>query len=486
MPKITLPQLNSAYLKDFIKKVVRIKPPAISTATIFTGTNVDGTIGSGGSDPDGLYAPLTSSYVVIAADATLPNERILTAGAGISVTDAGAGGNVTIASTVADANTVMVTAADTTPNYLVAKITAGDGIAKTVLLPGGNESLSLSAEWKDDGSNTLIPVTANDNVYVETNQTPGLHVKVGASGLGGTAYAIRGEGAADGGVLGVSDTGSGIVGISNNNGVVGTSNAIADRTSEQYSVYANNRTYLGTLADILEAAAPEDAPNGRVRLYVCDDPRAFDMLYQVRDTGQTSPCANGIDYGDGSDGDVTLGGATTLTRNMFYKNLTVNAGAFVVNTAGYQIFVREKLLNNGTISCDGNAGTNGANAIAAGLGAGGAGGSARADAYLCGSGASAGSGGNGGAGTNNSISGSEVGYSGGGGGGGSASGGTASHGGGAGKTSGTGNDGTADTGGGGGGTQPVSGIGGAGGTGSVTISYDTPSAGTTRRIFIIS
>lgn len=41
-------------------------------------------------------APSTASYVVIGSDATLPNERILTAGSGISITDGGAGGNITI------------------------------------------------------------------------------------------------------------------------------------------------------------------------------------------------------------------------------------------------------------------------------------------------------------------------------------------------------------------------------------------------------
>jgi len=74
-------------------------------------------------------------------------------------------------------------------------------------------------------------------------------------------------------------------------------------------------------------------------------------------------------YGPGYDGDVTIGaGTTTLTRSMFYNNLTINAGG-VLAPAGYQVFVANTLTGtNGRIDRQGLAG---ANAVA---GAGGAGG----------------------------------------------------------------------------------------------------------------
>jgi len=48
---------------------------------------------------DGLVggAPVGASYVVIGSNATLTNERVLTAGSGITLTDGGANGNITIA-----------------------------------------------------------------------------------------------------------------------------------------------------------------------------------------------------------------------------------------------------------------------------------------------------------------------------------------------------------------------------------------------------
>ena len=54
----------------------------------------------------GSSAPLTEQFVVMALSGTLPNERKLTAGASISVTDGGAGGNVTIANTAPEATAV--------------------------------------------------------------------------------------------------------------------------------------------------------------------------------------------------------------------------------------------------------------------------------------------------------------------------------------------------------------------------------------------
>jgi len=53
------------------------------------------TIAAGG----GGGAPTNASYVVIGLNGTLTAERVLTAGSGITITDGGAGGSVTIAAT---------------------------------------------------------------------------------------------------------------------------------------------------------------------------------------------------------------------------------------------------------------------------------------------------------------------------------------------------------------------------------------------------
>ena len=78
--------------------------------------------------------------------------------------------------------------------------------------------------------------------------------------------------------------------------------------------------------------------------------------------------------GDGSDGDVTITSPTTLTRDMFYNNLTVNE---TLTTSGFMIRVKGTLSGNGSIKYpDGNNGGNGGNGSSgAGSVAGGGGGS---------------------------------------------------------------------------------------------------------------
>jgi len=100
--------------------------------------------------------------------------------------------------------------------------------------------------------------------------------------------------------------------------------------------------------------------------------------------------ANTFMFGDGSDGDVTISVDTTLSRHMFYNNLTVNAGINLM-PAGYLVCVKGTLTLNGVIHANGTVGATGG----AGSNAGGAGGGA--NQYL--SGGSAGGQGNSGGGS---------------------------------------------------------------------------------------
>lgn len=69
-------------------------------------------------------------------------------------------------------------------------------------------------------------------------------------------------------------------------------------------------------------------------------------------------------YGDGSDGNATMDGATTvigivpsantytLARDSFFNNLTINPGISLI-TNGFRLFVAGTLTNNGTIQWNG-------------------------------------------------------------------------------------------------------------------------------------
>mgnify|MGYP003651626902 CR=1 FL=1 len=56
-------------------------------------------VGSGGAPISSGGAPSTDAYVVLSSSASLPNDRVLTAGTNITLTDGGAGGTITISST---------------------------------------------------------------------------------------------------------------------------------------------------------------------------------------------------------------------------------------------------------------------------------------------------------------------------------------------------------------------------------------------------
>ncbi len=82
-------------------------------------------------------------------------------------------------------------------------------------------------------------------------------------------------------------------------------------------------------------------------------------------------------FGDGSDGDVTIGSNTSLSRDMYYDNLVVST-TFTLTTNGYRIFARSITLNGtGKIDFSGSAGgAGGTGTQSVSSGTGGAGGTA--------------------------------------------------------------------------------------------------------------
>lgn len=65
-----------------------------------------------------------------------------------------------------------------------------------------------------------------------------------------------------------------------------------------------------------------------------------------------------FDFGDGSDGAATISVDTTLTRDMFYSSLTIDASK-ILYPNGYKIFCQTTPVINGTISVAGGNGGNG-------------------------------------------------------------------------------------------------------------------------------
>ena len=103
--------------------------------------------------------------------------------------------------------------------------------------------------------------------------------------------------------------------------------------------------------------------------------------------------------GDGSDGNVTISSPTTLTRDMYYVNLTVNS---TLTTDGYKIFVKGTINGTGTIDWGTpQAGSAGGGGVSGSRGAGGAGGGATGSGQFISSAGALGAGGGSGGSTGN-------------------------------------------------------------------------------------
>ena len=140
------------------------------------------TCGTGGSGS----APIAASYITVGLDGTLTNERVLTGGSNISITDGGANGNLTVG---------LVN------NSLT--VTAGTGLSGggSVAL-GGSTTISLNNSGVTSGSygsaNTVatfsvdsqgrLTSATNTSIAINGNQITSGSVGVGYGGTGLTSY----------------------------------------------------------------------------------------------------------------------------------------------------------------------------------------------------------------------------------------------------------------------------------------------------------
>ncbi len=121
-----------------------------------------------------------------------------------------------------------------------------------------------------------------------------------------------------------------------------------DGTSNEVTVSPNGAETLNGVASSYVVSAPDDgiwltgasATNWQISGTVSRS----DLLTVYTDT-----------YGDGSSGDATVAGTTTLAADAYYGDLEVTG---TLNIAGYQLYVRDRISGNGTIAA------NGVNAVA--------------------------------------------------------------------------------------------------------------------------
>jgi hypothetical protein len=137
---------------------------------------VDITVPGGGGG-----APVNAEYLVLSADATLTDERVFTAGTGLSAVDGGAGGNytlsvsLTLAQLLANGNTtggndIVVSSGDTIVGQTDLVLSPGAGVADNVIIDG--------LTWpSSDGTSGQALVTNGAGVLSFANPTPGLAIQ---------------------------------------------------------------------------------------------------------------------------------------------------------------------------------------------------------------------------------------------------------------------------------------------------------------------
>jgi hypothetical protein len=143
-------------------------------------------VGAGAQPISSGGAPSTDSYVVLSASSSLPNERVLTAGTNITITDGGAGGNVTIASTAGGVSNVA-TGTGLTGGPITS--TGTISLANTAVTPGsygtsiGIPQITVDAQGRITAAST-IATTSNSyqGTWNASTNTPTLTSSVGTLG----------------------------------------------------------------------------------------------------------------------------------------------------------------------------------------------------------------------------------------------------------------------------------------------------------------
>jgi hypothetical protein len=143
-------------------------------------------VGAGGQPISSGGASPTDSYVTLSASLDLPNERVLTAGTNITITDSGAGGTVTIASTAGGVSNVA-TGTGLTGGPITS--TGTISLANTAVTAGsygtsiGIPQITIDAQGRITAAST-IATTSNSyqGTWNASTNTPTLTSSVGTLG----------------------------------------------------------------------------------------------------------------------------------------------------------------------------------------------------------------------------------------------------------------------------------------------------------------
>ena len=136
---------------------------------------------SGPAPRSAPYPPLDATYITVAADPKLPNERVLTAGAGITLTDAGPGGAMTIAALAGSTAGGIFTQVDASNAYTTSSVTVGSSATPThtLTIPGtmsGSGVATFASSISSSGDMAITGAYHGDGQYLTNISADGVDV----------------------------------------------------------------------------------------------------------------------------------------------------------------------------------------------------------------------------------------------------------------------------------------------------------------------
>ena len=163
------------------------------------------------------YPPLDATYITVTASPKLPNERVLTAGAGIELTDTGAGGALTIASTAGGDSIFTAVSADAA--YTTSSATFGAATTPT-------DTITIAGSLSGSGASQIV----GNSVFGGTLKVSGNAIFETSASVGTTTLAAQlyVSGAHDEMIFQAAGSTGGDIFVVSGSGLVGINTSSAD------------------------------------------------------------------------------------------------------------------------------------------------------------------------------------------------------------------------------------------------------------------